>query len=73
MVHLTGDLVLAEIAGLLKNCIRGSDAIIRYGGDEFLILLADTTALGAEGNSTNHKAPEGMELSETGRQIHSEP
>lgn len=46
--HLTGDLVLAEIAGLLKTCIRGSDAIVRYGGDEFLILLADTTAEGAE-------------------------
>lgn len=46
--HLTGDLVLAEIAGLLKSSIRGSDAAVRYGGDEFLILLADTTAAGSE-------------------------
>ncbi|HEX3741353.1 MAG TPA: GGDEF domain-containing protein [Terriglobales bacterium] len=46
--HLTGDFVLAEIAGLLKSSIRASDAIVRYGGDEFLIILADTTAVGAE-------------------------
>jgi diguanylate cyclase (GGDEF)-like protein len=45
--HLTGDLVLAEIAGLLKLSIRGSDAIVRYGGDEFIILLADTSATGS--------------------------
>ena len=46
--HLTGDFVLAEIAGILKSSIRGSDAVVRYGGDEFLILLADTTAEGTE-------------------------
>lgn len=46
--HLTGDFVLAEAASMLKNSVRGSDAVVRYGGDEFLILLADTTADGAE-------------------------
>jgi diguanylate cyclase (GGDEF)-like protein len=46
--HLTGDFVLAEIAGVLSASIRGSDAVVRYGGDEFLILLADTNAAGAE-------------------------
>jgi diguanylate cyclase (GGDEF)-like protein len=46
--HLTGDFVLAEIAGILKASIRGSDAVVRYGGDEFLILLADTTASAAK-------------------------
>jgi len=46
--HLTGDFVLAEIAGVLKSSIRGSDAAVRYGGDEFLIILADTTAVGAQ-------------------------
>jgi len=45
--HLTGDFVLAEIASVLKSCIRASDAAIRYGGDEFLIILADTTEIGA--------------------------
>jgi diguanylate cyclase (GGDEF)-like protein len=46
--HLTGDLVLAEMAGLLKSSIRGCDAAVRYGGDEFLVLLADTMATGAQ-------------------------
>ena len=45
--HLTGDFVLAEVANLLKISIRGCDAVVRYGGDEFLILLADTTVAGA--------------------------
>jgi diguanylate cyclase (GGDEF)-like protein len=46
--HLTGDFVLAEVANLLKGSIRGCDAAVRYGGDEFMILLADTTAAGAQ-------------------------
>jgi len=42
--HLTGDFVLAEIASLLRTSIRGSDAVIRYGGDEFLTILAECSA-----------------------------
>jgi diguanylate cyclase (GGDEF)-like protein len=45
--HLTGDTVLAEIATLLKEAVRGSDAVVRYGGDEFLVCLADTDAVGS--------------------------
>lgn len=45
--HLTGDFVLAEIAALLRGAVRGSDAVVRYGGDEFLIFLADSPADGA--------------------------
>jgi len=45
--HLTGDFVLTEVATLLKGSIRGADAAIRYGGDEFLIALANTGAAGA--------------------------
>jgi diguanylate cyclase (GGDEF)-like protein len=45
--HLTGDMVLTEMAALLKNCVRGSDAVIRYGGDEFLVILADSDREGA--------------------------
>jgi diguanylate cyclase (GGDEF)-like protein len=39
--HTTGDFVLLEVATVLKSAVRGSDAVIRYGGDEFLIILAD--------------------------------
>lgn len=46
--HLTGDFVLAEVASLLKQSIRGCDAVIRYGGDEFMVLLADTDSEGAQ-------------------------
>ena len=42
--HLTGDVVLAEVASLLKTAVRGSDAVVRYGGDEFLIILPDSSA-----------------------------
>jgi diguanylate cyclase (GGDEF) domain len=45
--HLTGDVVLADTAALLKSSVRGSDAVFRYGGDEFLIILADTSRAGA--------------------------
>lgn len=46
--HLTGDMVLAEISALLRSAVRGSDAVIRFGGDEFLIILADSDKDGAD-------------------------
>jgi len=45
--HLTGDFVLTEIATLLRGSIRGTDVAIRYGGDEFLLALANTNVAGA--------------------------
>lgn len=46
--HLMGDYVLAQIAAILKACVRGSDYVIRYGGDEFLIILSETDDPGAQ-------------------------
>jgi diguanylate cyclase (GGDEF)-like protein len=46
--HLTGDFVIAEIAALLQGAVRGSDSVVRYGGDEFLVILADSAREGAE-------------------------
>ena len=46
--HAEGDRVLAQVAALLKESLRVSDLIARYGGDEFVVLLADVDATEAE-------------------------
>ena len=40
--HTTGDSMLKDVASLLNSCTRKSDFLIRYGGDEFLIVLPHT-------------------------------
>ena len=37
--HAVGDQVLKGIVGAIQSCIRSADAVIRYGGDEFVVLL----------------------------------
>ena len=41
--HDQGDVVLSRIAEFLKNSVRTDDLIIRYGGEEFCIILRNTT------------------------------
>lgn len=45
--HNAGDLVLKSIAKLIKNRIRKIDTLARWGGEEFVILLPDTTVKNA--------------------------
>jgi diguanylate cyclase (GGDEF)-like protein len=36
--HLVGDSVLQEVARRLTSCVRARDHVVRYGGDEFVVL-----------------------------------
>ncbi len=40
--HIVGDKVLQEVGALLRATVRGEDFVIRYGGDEFLVILPET-------------------------------
>lgn len=42
--HQTGDEVLRKAAGRLVHNVRATDVVCRLGGDEFLVLMADTDA-----------------------------
>jgi len=46
--HVAGDVLLKEIAKILKNVCREEDFVSRIGGDEFVIFLNQTGATGAE-------------------------
>jgi diguanylate cyclase (GGDEF)-like protein len=45
--HLNGDRVLQGISALLLRNVRKSDVVCRFGGEEFALLLPDTTAQSA--------------------------
>jgi len=47
--HAEGDRVLSEIAKILMGEVRAHDLVVRYGGDEFLIVMAQTSKEEAEG------------------------
>jgi diguanylate cyclase len=45
--HAAGDRVLQDLAGLLEQTTRGQDRVFRIGGEEFVLLMPETTLDGA--------------------------
>ena len=42
--HGVGDLLLIEVAHRLANCVRETDTVARFGGDEFVVMLSELDA-----------------------------
>lgn len=45
--HAAGDVVLRQVATALQATVRPGDAVVRYGGDEFVLMLRDADRTGA--------------------------
>ncbi len=41
-----GDAILAQIAANVRDCLRDSDTVVRWGGDEFIVILEDLAQAG---------------------------
>lgn len=54
--HIAGDAILKWVARTIKMNIRGGDAVARFGGEEFAVLLPDTDLIGAEKVAENIRA-----------------
>lgn len=46
--HAAGDRVLQDLAGILEQSTRGQDRLFRIGGEEFVLLMPETTIEGAQ-------------------------
>jgi diguanylate cyclase (GGDEF)-like protein len=44
--HLEGDYLLVQVAEMLRNTLRNTELIARYGGDEFVVLMPSTNLQG---------------------------
>ncbi len=45
--HMEGDRVIERLGIVIRNCIRKTDIACRYGGEEFVVLMPETTAVQA--------------------------
>jgi len=54
--HDAGDAVLKALSKVLRQAVRASDLVIRYGGEEFMIILLDTSSENADIVAENIRA-----------------
>jgi diguanylate cyclase (GGDEF)-like protein len=50
--HLEGDYLLVQVAEMLRNTLRNTELIARYGGDEFVVLMPSTNLQGGVAAAT---------------------
>ena len=68
--HQTGDKVLSELSNMFLSCVRKSDVVCRYGGEEFAIILPDTDKTNAKTTAEKiRKAVEENAFKDKARQI----
>ena len=69
--HRTGDLLLQKAVEYMKNSIRATDVIARFGGDEFLVILNDqnTSRSNEDVIERLKKAMTGAVITEDGRRV----
>jgi len=61
--HTTGDRALTAVSEVLRQALRKSDILGRYGGDEFMIILPETSLTGAQSLAEKVRAAvEGLNL-----------
>lgn len=58
--HLEGDKVLVRIGQIIQSCLRTMDSAFRYGGEEFTVILPETTA--EEANNVAHRIKTAVEF-----------
>jgi len=58
--HLEGDKVLVKIGQIIRSCLRTMDSAYRYGGEEFTVILPETTA--QEANNVANRIRLAVEL-----------
>ncbi|MBS1144159.1 MAG: diguanylate cyclase with sensor [Proteobacteria bacterium] len=70
--HLEGDRVLQALADSIRQSLRRTDIAFRYGGEEFVVLMPETTALAALPLAERLRVAfaEQVVLSNTGEDIH---
>lgn len=70
--HLTGDIILREVSGIMLDCIRSCDLACRYGGEELTIILPEGSLQGSIGlaERLRKQIEETAFISDKGEELH---